>query len=49
MLLTHTKPHSQAPRPVVTPVPSIGATLAALQILQAGSLAAALATAQKSH
>lgn len=43
MLITHTKPHSQAARPAVEPPHSLGATLAAMQILHAGSLAAAFA------
>lgn len=48
MLLTHTKPHCAAVRPVVAPIPSLGDTLAALEILYHGSLAAALAAAPKS-
>lgn len=43
MLLTHTKPYCPAARPVVAPAASIAATLAAMQILHAGSLAAAFA------
>lgn len=47
MLLTHTKPHSQAARPVVAPAASIGATVAALAILRAGSLAAVFAAERR--
>lgn len=48
MLLTHTSPHCAAVRPVVAPASSIGSTLAAMQFLYHGSIAATLAAAPKS-